>query len=406
MQLVRLFFASILLLIVSPVFAQEPIPTDTGKIKLDPIDISFQGSYYEQDGVHSPVTGGSGTEKLDNRAPSIIVTVPIDTVRTISVSAGVDYYTSASSDNINNPFLLTDHVSGASADDKRLHGTVNYKKKDNQKNNIKGFFLGFSHEWDVNSFQIGGSFAKSSADHNREINLSAKYFFDDWKLIYPVELRNGDQALLPTDKRHTLTLSATGSSVINKRMNASVSADIVLQKGSLSTPFHRVYFVDEEHPRVEMLPDFRVKFPMGFRYNFHFSDFMLFKAFMRVYYDTWGMTGATVNVELPIKIGKSIRLYPFYRMHGQTKVNYFNTWGQHHTSQTYYTSDYDLSTLSSQKYGAGLSIAPLYGIIRIKGKHRLTMFKSLDFRYAIYSRSDGFTADVFSLGLKFSVARI
>jgi hypothetical protein len=408
MQLGKIIATLGFVLVGSALLAQETTPPDTGKIKLDNIEVTFLSSYYEQDGNHSPVTGGVGTEVLDNIAPSIIVNVPLDTVRSIAVNAGVDFYSSASSDNINNPFLLSDHVSSASAHDTRYYATLGYKRKNNQKNTIKGLDLGFSNEYDVLSIQAGLSYAKSSADHNREINFKAKYFYDDWKLIYPVEFRNGPEQLLPTDKRSTFTLSATGSTVINKRMNASISSDIVVQSGLLSTPFHRVYFSDIGDTRIEMLPSQRVKIPVGLRFNYHINDALLLRTFYRFYVDTWGMTGNTLKVELPVKIGKSFRLYPFYRFHTQSAVDYFAPFKEHSSSQEFYTSDYDLSTFTSQKYGLGFSISPLYGIGRMKGilrKDRSTMFKSFDFRYAIYDRSDGLKASIFSVALKFEISR-
>ena len=103
-------------------FAQDD-PSDSTKIDLKNIEVSFIGSYYEQDGNHSPVTGGIGTEQLDNVAPSIVVVVPIDTVREVSFNGGIDVYSSASSDNINNPYVLPNHVSSASARDTRGYGT-------------------------------------------------------------------------------------------------------------------------------------------------------------------------------------------------------------------------------------------------------------------------------------------
>jgi hypothetical protein len=408
MQLGKLIATVQLVLVGSALLAQETTPPDTGKIKLDNIEVTFLGSYYEQDGNHSPVTGGTGTELLDNVAPSVIVNVPIDTVRSVSLNGGVDFYSSASSDNINNPFLLSNHVSSASAHDTRFYGTLGYKHKNNQKNTIKGFDVGYSQEYDVMSIQAGLNYAKSSADHNREINFKVKYFYDDWKLIYPVEFRNSTQELLPTDKRSTFTLSTTGSTVINKRMNASISNDIVVQSGLLSTPFHRVYFSDAPRPGIEILPSQRIKIPVGLRFNYHINDFLLLRTFYRFYYDTWGMTGNTIKVELPVKVGKSFRLYPFYRFHAQSAVDYFAAYGENSSTQEFYTSDYDLSAFTSQKYGLGFSISPLYGIGRMKGLFRrdaVSIFKSFDFRYALYSRSDGLTASVFSVALKFEIPR-
>lgn len=376
------------------------------EVHLEDIEVTFLSSYYEQDGNHSPVTGGIGTEFLTNIAPSIIVNVPLDEVQSISLNGGVDFYSSASSDNINNPYLLDNHVSSASAHDARSYATLGYKRKNKPQHTTIGYTAGFSHEYDVNSYQIGMSWSKTSKDENQEISLKGSYYFDDWKVIYPIEWRNSTDQFLPTDKRHTVTLSATGSTVLNKRMNIALTTDVIFQKGILNTPFHRVYFVGEEKARIEKLPGQRVKFPIGLRFNYHVTDFLILKSFYRYYFDTWGLTGNTISLEAPLKLGNSFRLYPFYRYHSQTGARYFAPFEGHSADAMFYTSDYDLSTLTSQKYGLGFSFEPLNGIFRWKtGRNSLTLLKRLDFRYAQYSRSDGLNASIYSLSMQFNIKR-
>ena len=107
-------------------------PKDSSKIKLKDIEVNFIASYYEQDGNHSPVTGGIGTEYLTNMAPTLSIKVPLDSFRTLNVDGGVDFYSSASSDNISNPYLDPDQVSGASAEDERSYVNIDYSKKKGQ----------------------------------------------------------------------------------------------------------------------------------------------------------------------------------------------------------------------------------------------------------------------------------
>ena len=75
-----------------------------------PIEVDFLINYYQQDGNHSAVTGGEGTEELTNAAPMIIVNIPIGD-NNLSLNGGIDVYSSASSDNID------PEVSGASKGD-------------------------------------------------------------------------------------------------------------------------------------------------------------------------------------------------------------------------------------------------------------------------------------------------
>ena len=207
----------LLVIISSSVWAQD-------EVELDDIEIDILSSYYEQDGSHSPVTGGKGTEELSNIAPSIIINIPIDTVRSIKLIGGVDVYSSASSDNINNPLLNTNHVSSASAQDARGYGSITYKKKNNQKKSSKSFTIGGSGEYDVVSASLGFGYTKSSKNNNREFAIKGKYYYDNWKLIYPTEHRNGIDHL-NTNIRQSFNLSLIGSSFLTKRMAMSINTD-------------------------------------------------------------------------------------------------------------------------------------------------------------------------------------
>jgi len=68
--------------IINTYAQQQVIPEDP--------EINFLFNYYEQEGNHSAVTGGIGTEALTNMAPMIQVNVPIDSVHIVNVSLGED----------------------------------------------------------------------------------------------------------------------------------------------------------------------------------------------------------------------------------------------------------------------------------------------------------------------------
>lgn len=407
MQLIRVFLiilSAVPFLSVAQNDNLKKASRDTAKIILKDIEVDFITSYYEQDGNHSPVTGGIGTEYLTNFAPTISIKVPLDSFRTLNVDGGVDFYSSASSDNISNPYLDPDQVSGASAKDERSYLNVNYSKK---KNKIeKGISGGVSFEWDVFSYSLGGSISKTSKDNNRSIDLKTKYYFDDWKLIYPVELRAGTMEYLSTDKRHTLNSSVVVSANINKKVSAALITDLVFQRGILSTPFHRVYFTNNVNAVVEQLPGARIKFPMGVRFNYHVTDFLILKSFYRYYYDSWGLNGSTFEITAPIKVSQTLRLSPFYRYYIQNETKYFAPYQTHQGTEEFYTSDFDLSSFTSHKYGLGLSYSPLYGFARFKyGKSKLIVIKTLNLRYAQYVRSDGLAANVVTFGFQTNFTR-
>ena len=88
-----------------------------------PTIINFIYSYYEQDGIHSPVTGGIGDEELYDHTKKISINIPLNNKINLSLSTGLDVYTSASTDNINNEHDLLIETS-ASYKDKREYTDV------------------------------------------------------------------------------------------------------------------------------------------------------------------------------------------------------------------------------------------------------------------------------------------
>jgi hypothetical protein len=366
--------------------------------ELSPAEVNILGSYYSQTGEHSPVTGGIGTEELTDLTPTIIVNVPLDTVTNLNVNFGMDFYSSASSDQIDY------NVSGASKSDTRTHLNVGISRRNNARRTIKGITIGGSTEYDYQSVSVGANWAIISKDGNRELSLGALAFFDTWSRIYPIELR-GQGQLLDEDKRQSYSLSATLSQVINQKMQAALSSDVVYQTGLLSTPFQRVYFADQELPDIERLPDTRYKYPVGLRVNYYTSDYLTMRFFYRFYSDSWGMTANTVELETPIKIGPFFSFYPFYRYHTQTAVDYFAPYKAHLSTEELYTSDYDLAGINSHKAGLGLRYSPLEGITHfgLPFSRNSTQFKSIEVRGGNYWRSDGLKAFIISADLGFTI---
>lgn len=386
---------SVLLLFFSlQIFAQQSEYRMKGNEK--EISIDILSSYYEQDGNNSPVTGGVGTEQLTDIASVLIINVPLDSVQSVSVTGGADYYTSASTDNIN------DNPSSASSKDLRAYGTVSYSRKNLKKGETYSAKVGGSSEYDYTSISFGMSYAKEFNEGNSEVNLSGQVFLDNWDTFFPQELRG--EVSLPITARNSYNFQASYSQVINQRMQFSISGEAIFMDGLLSTPFHRVYFADLLKPDIERLPDTRLKVPVGLRFNYYPVDFMVVRSYYRFYTDDWGITAHTMSLETPLKVKDWLTVSPFFRFHTQAASDYFAPFAAHSFEEEFYTSDFDLSTLTSQKVGIGFRIAPTYGLGRFKvTKKKLFMFKELNLRTAYYHRSTDLNAFIGSVHLNFLI---
>ncbi|RMG82582.1 MAG: DUF3570 domain-containing protein, partial [Bacteroidetes bacterium] len=360
----------------------------------DQVTLDFLSSYYHQDGDHGAVTGGVGTEKLTDVANVFVVNIPLDSVNAVNITGGADFYSSASTDRIDN------NPSSASSSDLRTYGTVSYSRKNLHKGETYVAKIGASSEFDYTSFSGGLGWVKEFNEGNNEFHVKAQVYRDNWSLIVPIELRGSTS--IPSSRRNSYNAQATFAQVINKRMQFLISGEAIYMDGLLSTPFHRVYFQGESLARIEHLPDSRLKIPIGFRFNYYPADILILRAYYRFYTDDWGITAHTFSLDTPVKLSTALTLTPFYRYHTQTAADYFAPFGTHTPDDTFYTSDYDLSALDSHKIGLGFRIAPLYGMGGLKiGNDKLLHLKSLDFRTAYYHRSTGLNAFVGSLHLSF-----
>lgn len=353
------------------------------------VDVNFLFNYYEQDGNHSAVTGGTGTQKLGDKAGKIQLIVDMDTVNTLTTSLSLNRYTSASTDRIDS------RLSSASAEDYHLELQVDYDKKKNDSLSVGGSFFS-SVESDYISMGLGYHLRRKKVK-NGTYTMRLNGFYDSYILIYPEELRNADFRMAPTDKRYTLNLSQSYNWFMSKRINAGITLDLTWQNGMLGTPFHRVYFKDTSAVSIEQLPENRFKVPLGFQINYFASDYLILKGRARLYTDDFGIQAMTLEAQPVFLLSNYLSLSPFYRFHSQSAAKFFNPYAENSFEDLYYTSDYDLAALKTHKYGVQMKYKPLYGVL---GKDKLG-WKSVGLRYSKYSRSDGLEASTLSFAFGF-----
>lgn len=368
-------------------------------LKID--EVNLVSSYYNQNGNHSPITGGVGTEKLYDIANSLDIKLSFIDFRkrqhSISLDGSVDFYSSASSDKID-----PRSVSSASMKDTHFYPSLSWSIKNDAKRHSIGASLALSTEYDYKS--IGGNlnFSKTSKDKNTEVSAKIGAFFDKWTVILPYELRpvgypsgaEGDNEGLDYKRRNSYSLTLALSQVVNKRLQLTLAAEPSMQEGLLSTPFHRVYFTDGTL-KVEKLPGQRLKLPTSIRANYFLGDRIIFRSFYRYYLDDWGMKAHTVSLETTYKVTSFLSITPHYRFNSQSKVDFFAPINAHKLTEKYYTSDFDISDFNSAFWGAGIRFAPPGGILGQR------FWNSLEIRYGHYNRTNGLVANSLSLATKF-----
>jgi Protein of unknown function (DUF3570) len=367
---------------------------------LNKTDITVLYNQYLQNGDHSAITGGIGTEKLQVYAPAIEINSTIKTKNIITFKGGADIITSASTDRID--FVL----SSASLHDTRTYANLSYGRWFEKNDLLVSLGTGFSLESAYLSFPVNMGLVHTEKNKMRTYSVDLQLNFDDLRwgrlsrdhsrpvgLVYPVELRYKDW--YSTYLRNSYNLKLGFSQVITKRLILGLYPEMTYQKGLLATPYHRVYFTDGSE-RVENLPYQRWKGSLGLKANYFLGGRTIFKNGISVYEDDFGILGIAFENETSIKVNNQVSLSPFFRIYYQKGSPFFAPYGQHDPLATYYTSDYDLSTFNSYKAGLSLRYAPFTYI----GKR--SVFNELNLRYAFYYRSNALMAHILSLVMNLS----
>ncbi|WP_339338156.1 MULTISPECIES: DUF3570 domain-containing protein [unclassified Croceitalea] len=390
------------------------------------LDVLF--SYYSQEGQNAAVTGGEGTEELTDATSTLVLRMPINADDILTVDVGLSAYTSASSSNVNpldgnNPNVSPfDASSGESRKDILAYFNPTYRHSSDDRNNIWSANAYVSNEYDYFSIGFGGSYAKLFNEKNTEIGISGRVFLDKWNSQYPIELRQGffddritgngtyapDFTEFIDEKRNTYSVSLSFSQILSKKLQASLFVDLVSQNGLLSTPFQRVYFSDVDDffiddfqlaDDIERLPDSRFKIPLGGRLNYYLNDAVVLRSYYRFYYDDWGITSHTANIEAPIKLNDKFTLYPSYRYYTQTAADYFYVKEAALSSFDFYTSDYDLSAYQANQLGFGVQYRDIFNSARVF----FFGLQTINLRYSYYDRSDGLNASILTLSTTFII---
>lgn len=384
-------------------------------LKID--EINFISGYYSQEGNHSAIMGGNGSEKLSDLSNTLDLKLIKQSNRfehSFDINLAAEHRTSASTAYIekspegattilntlkNQNFSSKSKASGSSGSNAnssasalygwRLYPSLNWSMKDLKTNTTYGIGGYYSYEFDYQSLGAEISLIKASLNNNREFSIKGQAFFDQREMIIPHELRSSNYKTSWQGK-NSYSINTAFSQIVNQRIQFSVLLDWAYQKGILSTPYNRVYFSNNTVSN-EKLPDSRMKIPVGLRFNYFIGNNIIMRLYYRYYWDNWNMTAHTTSIEIPVKLNPNFSISPFYRFHTQTGTKYFNEYNTANPLDQYYTSDYDLSKFQSNNIGLNFHFVP----------NNWGVFNAIDFRYSYYKRNDGLSANNFTIALKF-----
>lgn len=385
----------------NPTLAQDQ-DSSYKKKALTTLDVSAFFSFYNQDGQHSAVTGGTGDERLMVAHVGLEIHGGIN-ASMIIFGASVDMITSPSTDKID--FIR----SSASLYDNHVQAKAGYQYQVKNPNMTFGAMYLFSMESDYFSNGVSAWCNFVNNNKTRAYGISTDVFFDDLRwgrlsartggtpttMIYPSELRRTKWSDIY--HRNSYNLNFNFRQDLNKKLTINLSFGTSFQEGFLSTPFHRIYFSDTSQVRIEKLPQYRIRLPLSIAANWFVHQHVVLQSDYRIYWDNFGIFAHTLHFQTAIKPHNKISLYPFVRAYYQTASPYFAPFQQHLSDASFYTSDYDFSSFWTFKFGLGLGWNP---DARLGGKKSKVYFNSFVLRYSFMYRTDGLSAHVVSLQMR------
>lgn len=301
----RIIALGIIVLFPLGILAQKSDSTVFKKRALETTELSILTSFYTQDGKNAAVTGGIGSEQLNDYATNISVSIPIKQNGILSIDGTISAYTSASSSNLNpwsgassgdddddddddkkkdtganigTPWAAS---SGASRQDVWTNLNTSYSHYSEDRNTIYSGNASISNEYDYFSLGGGAGLVKLFNQKNTELGIKANVYLDNWRPEYPTEIKtyienngnlnqdffqgtdildqNGNiinkfspnawkptqNKLIDDKKRNTYSATISLSQIFSKTTQISIFSDIVYQTGWLANPMQRVYFADK-----------------------------------------------------------------------------------------------------------------------------------------------------------------
>jgi len=384
MQLRTVFVALVLTLVVAlPAFTQTDLEGS--------LDVDILFSYYDQDGDHSPVTGGIGSEALQVVSPVVVIGWRMNEKWTLSADIGVDQMSSASIG------AIQMELSSASIPDGDTRTFGNFRAGRKFGNQTLGFTVGAAKEYDYQSISYGLDWAMTFNQENTAVSAAVRRYDDAIDLIgidgygYQGE---GLPTTTGTGDRTTTDLFFSISQTLGRKTAASIELLLSQQEGYLATPFHEVILAGGDARIAERLPDSRDRQSISLKLNHSFTDRIVQRVGYRFYDDDWGVNAHTIDLETHFRLSSARQMwvYPILRYHTQSAADWFGLPGTFSGEEAYLSSDWDIAETSTDKFGIGWSVNSL------PGQEWFGQLDRFEVRGTMYDRDDGLSGFTTSFG--------
>lgn len=331
---VRAAIARALLLAICALWSSAPLPV---RAQEDNTVSASSSLYVRTDSDHTTVI-----------TPRVEVGAPIAEETRLDLVYTVDVWTSAS----------IDIVTAASRQVTEQRDEIDVALEHAFSDLTLGAAYRYSTEYDYESNGGTLSGAYDFADNNATLALALQAYFDRVGRAGDPDF---DRAAASTTARVSFT------QVLDAKMFGSLVYELGDQEGYLSSPYRYVRFAMDAGSvpstcvspvrmcRLEENPDSRVKHAIALSLRRALGESISVGAGYRFYTDNWGMTSHTVNIDGALIPGDRWLIALGYRLYHQSNASHFKTFYEPMPLPEHYTSDKELSALSSHRVELELS---------------------------------------------------
>jgi hypothetical protein len=142
---------------------------------------------------------------------------------------------------------------------------------------------------------------------------------------------------------------------------------------------------------LKLCLELRQKALLGVKLNSFVGGITILKNRIDLYADDFGIRGLALENESSFKLTPFFTLSPSFRIDFQKGSKFFKPFGLHSPNESFFTSDYDLSSMETYQFGLAIRY------LALKSLGKAAVFNDVKLKYAYYFRSNQLNAHLFSV---------
>ncbi len=215
---------------------------------------------------------------------------------------------------------------------------------------------GLQHRIDLTTLGLGYAYSTENdyISHAVQAGLAQELFQRNftlsWNLSYRWDEVGRVQDAFFSEDLKALVSTISIAQTFSPRMIGQLVYFLEYLDGYQGSPYRLVPVADYSVPETH--PERRIRHSFTARVKENLSDPLTAEQSLRFYFDSWGLTGETLLLQLYYQLSDPLTLRLRYRFHNQNKADFYEEY--YRTPREYMSGDRELGTLQSHLTGTQL----------------------------------------------------